>query len=309
MKDTARVLIGIIASLFLIAAGSILIYYTDVPMWVFWLVIIVALVIMMIPLVFVRKTSIVFGEKELKVRGPFLGVDIPYSAIQGVEFRTSFKPGLRLFGYNTVKRGSGTFRNEEFGSYLFTGTTAIPAFVVIRHKQNDTLVFNCGDAAETERLYSEIKSKTGSGTVLPVVGKTASNTRLYIAGIGIVSIVAIIAVFFVLFSAGHVVATLDDDSLCIDAVMMHEDVLYTDIDGTPELRENMDYGSRRAGYGGMGYLSGKFSNSEFGTYSLAVHDDVSKAIVVTYGSGDHLVFNLASNGETESFYTDLISRL
>ena len=308
MKDTARVFIGIVASLILIAAGSILIYYTNVPMWMFWLVIIVALVIMMIPLVFVRKTSIVFGEKELKVRGPFLGVDIPYSSIQGVEFRTSFKPGLRLFGYNTIKRGSGTFRNDEFGRYLFTGTTAIPAFVVIRHKQNDTLVFNCGDAAETERIYSDIKSRAGSGTVLPVVGKTASNTRLIVAGVGIVSIVAAIAVFFVLFSAGHVVATLDDDSLCVDAVMMHEDVLYTDITLT-ELRENMDYGERRAGYGGMGYLSGKFSNSEFGPYLLAVHSDVSKAIVVTYGPGDHLVFNLASNEETESFYADLLSRL
>ena len=308
MRDTARVLTGIIASIVLIAAGSVLVYYTDIPMWVFWLIIVISLVIMMIPLVFVRKTSIVLGEKDLKVRGPFLGVDIPYSSIQGVELRTSFKPGLRMFGYSTIKKCSGTFRNEEFGSYLFTGTTATPAFVVIRHKQNDTLVFNCGDASETERLYSEIKSRAGSGSVLPAVGKTASNTRLYIAGIGIVSIVAILAVCFVLFSAGHVVAALDDDSLCVDAVMMHEDVLYTDITFT-ELREDMDYGERRAGYSGMGYLSGKFSNSEFGPYMLAVHDDVSKAIVVTYGSGDHLVFNLANNEETQSFYADLLSRL
>ena len=66
---------------------------------------------------------------------------------------------------------------------------------------------------------------------------------------------------------------------------------------------------RVAGYSSFDYMSGKFKNSDFGSYTLAVHSDVSKCIVVHHHSDKILVFNLGSDAETSAFLAELQARL
>ena len=50
-------------------------------------------------------------------------------------------------------------------------------------------------------------------------------------------------------------------------------------------------------------------DSDFGSYTLAVHSDVSKCIVVHHHTDKILVFNLGSDAETSAFLAELQARL
>ena len=308
MNDGPRLAMGTILFVILFVAGLCILYMTELPIWVFWVMLIAAIAAMLFPFLFMRGPQAVLGGSSFSFRAPFVNLEIPYREIKGIELRDSFKPGLRTFGFGTFKRGSGRFSNKEFGGYTLSVNTDIPAFVVVRYDSDRTFVFNLRDAEETRRIFECLRSSSGSGSVTPVSSKAGPRTKIYaVAAIGMISAV-LVAVICITCFAGHVNASMDEDSLHIDAFMVNEDILYTDIVSV-ELRDNMDYGDRRAGYGGMGYLSGRFSNSEFGNYELAVHKGTSDAIVVTYGSGSHLVFNLSDNAQTQTFYSDLSARV
>ncbi len=109
----------------------------------------------------------------------------------------------------------------------------------------------------------------------------------------------------VVLGSGSVSANLDDKGLGVSAPFVDEEISYQDIDSV-ELRNDVDYGSRRAGYAGKNLLSGNFRNDEFGNYKLAVHRSTDECIVVHHDGGI-LVFNLESSDDTKRFYDDLSS--
>ena len=111
----------------------------------------------------------------------------------------------------------------------------------------------------------------------------------------------------VVLGSGSVSANIDDKGLEVSAPFVDEKISYQDIDSV-ELRNDVDYGSRRAGYAGKNLLSGNFRNDEFGNYKLAIHRSTSECIVVHHSSGI-LLFNLDSSDDTERFYDDLSSRI
>ena len=309
MNDTAKVALTIVGTMVLLIADLLLLIYTDMSISLFWVIIVIAIVLSLFPLVFLRGSSAELNLLSMKVKAPFVNLDIAYSDIQSLELRTKFSPGVRIWGYGLIHKGSGHFDNREFGTYTFSGDTRIPAFIVVKYTGNNVLVFNTVDEERTRAIYESLENSSGkSGSEIyegPALPKSHRSVYVGIAAVGIIAVVAI--VIFAVFGMGHVTATLENDHLHVDAVMVNENIAYTDITDV-ELRENMDYGSRVAGLGGSDYLSGKFKNSEFGTYRLAVHKNVSECILVKY-SGGVLVFNLGSNAETETFFADLSARL
>ena len=312
MSDGQRFLLSIILGTAVILGGTYWFIFADTEIWVFWAFVFIGMAVMFLPVLFFRPSEIYSENGGLRIKAPFVDLDLPADYIQAVEFRESFKPGLRMYGYGGIKKGYGDFTNKELGGYTFAGDTRIPAFILVRHHTNRILVFNHKDAATTFSIYSQLKS--GPKSDAPVVrecDRTVSShgfsKKHFVIVIGII-IAAVAVIIATLFMSGHVDASMDDDSLRVDAFMVDEDIAYTDISSV-ELREDMDYGSRVAGFAAGDYLSGRFRNSEFGNYLLAVHSDVTKCIVVHRTAGKTVVFNLGSNAATESFFTELDARV
>lgn len=316
MNDGTRFGIGVAACLAIIAVATILMIAADLSLTLYLLLTIVAIVVAVVPVAFFKGTDITVGDETLTIKAPFVDLSIPISTIDAAELRREFDPGLRTYGYGGLRRGSGEFTNDEFGPYTFAGDTSIGAFVVVRYagrKGRRILVFNRTDTVTTEALYSAIAgaADTGGRVVPSDLAKGASDHRrvrriVYGVTVAIVAVVAVI-VAASLFS-GHVDVSMDDDSVTIDATMMHEDILYSDI-GSVELRENMDYGTRVGGYGGLDVSSGNFRNDEFGRYRLAVHNDTSPCIVLHLTDGGVVVFNLDGDEATRTFYAELSDRV
>ena len=311
MNDGRKFLVCIILSLALIFGGIALLTMTDIEMWVFLVMVAVSIALVSVPIFFLNGTEAVFDGASLTLKAPFVDLRIDLSDIQGLELRREFSPGLRTYGFGGFRRGYGDFSNKEFGSYTYAGDKTIPAFILVKHHGNRILVFNYADEARTTALYNSLKSGTRAEGTVARSGTAADRspyrrTVLIIAGITVTAILVIVAALFLF---GHVNASLESDHLHVDAPMVDENIRYTEITVSDvELRDNLDYGSRRAGYASFDILSGTFQNSEFGKYTLAVHSDVSRCIVVHHG-GSVLAFNLGSDAETQSFYNDLLLRL
>lgn len=130
--------------------------------------------------------------------------------------------------------------------------------------------------------------------------------------IGICVVVAIITIvsicgIYMLTQYGSVNASLNDESLHVDAPMLDENIAYTDIDYV-ELTEDLDLGYRASGFAGAHVLSGLFHNDLYGDYHLGVYKSVDIYIVVHHG-GNVLVFNCDSAEDTAVFYAELYYKI
>lgn len=314
MNDSSKFWAAVAASTLLILLDGALIIASAIPMWLFWVILVVSLVPIFVPILSFKGAQASVSDGRLRVKAPFVDLDIPLSSIQAVECRRGFDIGFRVYGYGGISSGSGDFTNDEFGAYTFAGSKKIPVFVVVRHSDRRILAFNVHDEAETMSVYRALVDGTDAkGPVMtPEESSRAAmghrsmrNVMIAITAICIVVVVAIVAVVMV---SGHVDVRMDEDSLEIDATMMHEDIPFDEISHI-ELRDDVDYGMRTGGFGGMDISSGNFRNDGFGDYRLAIHNDVDLCIVVHMIDGDTVVFNLGDRESTESFYRDLLDRL
>jgi hypothetical protein len=102
-------------------------------------------------------------------------------------------------------------------------------------------------------------------------------------------------------------AKLDYDGLVIRGAMHNTKTQYGDI-ASIEMRDQMDFGIRLGGYGGLKRIGGKFRNKEFGTYDASLKMPVKKYIIVKKRDERILVFNLETEAETVQFYESLQKR-
>ena len=299
MEDGAKIWAGIAASLVIIFSGVGLVMATDLPMAWFWTVFVIGLAVMFLPFLTLKGDWVTLQADHIEIRAPMAKLDIPYSSITTVDCVQDFDVGLRVMGYGGLKRGSGDFSNKTLGGYTLAGDTRIRNMVVVRYSvkgRDRYAAFNLVDEATTLSAYQSIRvaSEAGSLEVDPSRREAAershrSHKRMIAAVVGI-AIVATVIVLAISMTAGHVDVSADDDSVTIDATMLHEDIPYDSITSV-ELREDMDYG-----------------NDEFGRYHLAVHRDVGTCIVVHH-SGGVTVFNLWDEGSTESLYLEISERV
>lgn len=307
MKDGVRFGIGIVLCFAIVAADIVLLSYTDVPMWMFWAILVVSIIVAFLPVLSFRPTVATVENGMLDVRGPFVNVSVPLTSITGVELRTDFKFGFRVWGYGGIRRFSGEFSNREFGTYTLAADSTIHAYVVLRHAKG-ILVFNSVSEDITRTLYGALTGQGIPSTVVPMDHEEASKAsrrhKCVIAGVTIALVAIVVAVVALLLSAGYVDVSMDEDGVKVDAFMTHEKIAYDDIGGI-ELVEDMDYGTRVGGYAGSDFLSGNFRNNELGKYTLAVHRSTDLCIVVHRTSGSAVVFNLTDEDSTRTFYEEL----
>lgn len=313
MNDSTKFWCTVLSSTLIMVVDAVLVVMSALPMWAFWLILAVAIVLLFIPMLSFKGTQASVSDGRLRVKAPFVDVDVPLSSIQAVECRTEFDMGLRMYGYGGISSGSGDFTNREFGSYTFAGTKKISLFIVVRHGGKRILAFNVGSEAETMALYRELAGLSGKvGAVIsPDESEKAvkghRTMRNFMVAFIIMAVAIVIVVVALAMAGGHVDVSMDEDGLEVDATMMHEDIQYCDISHI-ELRNDLDYGVRVGGFGGSDISSGNFRNDEFGSYKLAVHNDVHSFIVVHRTDGSVVVFNLENEESTESFFEELSDR-
>ena len=310
MDDSTKFWVTVLASTLIIVVDAVLVVMSALPMWAFWLILAVAVIMLFVPILSFKGTLASVSDGRLRVKAPFVDMDIPLSSIQAVECRTEFDMGLRMYGYGGISSGSGDFTNREFGSYTFAGTKKIHLFIVVRHSGKRILAFNVGSETETMALYRELAGISGkAGAVISPdesekAAKDHRTMRNFMVALIIVTVAIVIAVVALTMTGGHVDVSMDEDGVEVDATMMHEDIPYSDISHI-ELRDDLDYGVRVGGFGGSDISSGNFRNDEFGSYRLAVHNEVHSFIVLHRTDGSVVVFNLDSRGSTESFFVEL----
>ena len=310
MDDSTKFWVTALASTLIMVVDAVLVVMSALPMWAFWLILAVAVIMLFVPILSFKGTQASVSDGRLRVKAPFVDMDIPLSSIHAVECRTEFDMGLRMYGYGGISSGSGDFTNREFGSYTFAGTKKIPLFIVVRHGGKRILAFNVGSEAETMALYRELAGLSGKvrAVISPDESEKAAKghrtMRNFMVAFIIVVVAIVIAVVALTMTGGHVDVSMDEDGVEVDATMMHEDIPYSDISHI-ELRDDLDYGVRVGGFGGSDISSGNFRNDEFGSYRLAVHNEVHSFIVVHRTDGSVVVFNLDSRESTESFFVEL----
>lgn len=316
MKDIQKIGIGIAASIALIVLDMILLSTTDMPMSLFWVIFAVSMIVIFIPFLAIGGDWVRLEEDRISIDAPMAKFEIPYDAIRSVDCVGGFKPGLRTYGYGGIRRGSGDFTNDSLGHYRFAGSTAVDLMIVVSYTERGKekyAAFNLKDEASTMDAYNRIRdaSKAGSMRIDPEkAGENAKNHRKMVravAAVVLISVAAIIVIIAASMTMGHVDAWMNEDSLEVDATMMHEEIPYEDIDSI-ELRDDVSYGVRVGGLGNANYLTGNFKNDEFGKYRLAVHTSTDVCIVV-HTAEKVVVFNLGSDEETKEFHDRLQQRV
>ena len=310
MDDSTKFWVTVLASTLIIVVDAVLVVMSALPMWAFWLILAVAVIMLFVPILSFKGTQASVSDGRLRVKAPFVDMDIPLSSIHAVECRTEFDMGLRMYGYGGISSGSGDFTNREFGLYTFAGTKKIHLFIVVRHSGKRILAFNVGSETETMALYRELAgiSRKAGAVISPNESEKAAKghrtMRNFMVAFIIVVVAIVIAVVALTMTGGHVDVSMDEDGVEVDATMMHEDIPHSDISHI-ELRDDLDYGVRVGGFGGSDISSGNFRNDEFGSYRLAVHNEVHSFIVLHRTDGSVVVFNLDSRESTESFFVEL----
>ena len=285
MNDSSKFWTAVVVSTALILLDVALILMSTIPMWLFWVILAASIVLMFVPILSFKGAQASVSDGRLRIKAPFVDLDIPLSSIQAVECRTSFDMGLRMYGYGGISSGSGDFTNKEFGSYTFAGTKKTPLYVIVRHSGKKILAFNVGDKTETMAVYRAlIEGTDAKGVVItPEESEKAAgghrSMRNFLVAFTVICITVVAVIIVVMMVSGHVSVSMDDDSLEIDATMMHEDIPFDDISYI-ELRDDVDYGMRTGGLGGGDISSDNFRNDEFGSYRLAIRNDVGLCIVV-----------------------------
>ena len=312
MEDVHKFLVCMIGFLAIVAIDAIAFIMGYIELPIFLVVMFASIALLFLPMLLFKDTQVTMSADGMEIKGPFLKENVTFDRINGIEFRESYKPGIKLYGYRGVKKCSGDFASEEFGLVRFTGDLSVPAFIFIA-TDDGIIAFNTKDASETRMIYESLRKYGNEGRSLiegiDIEANRKRHRRIKRTTIGVIAalVIGVSILVLALLLYAHVNITLTDNGIDIDASMENEFIRYVDIKEI-ELRDGFDKGRKVMGYSGLIIDSGRFNNAEFGDYRLATHHDVEKYIVVEKTDGGHTVFNCGSAEETVSMYNEILAR-
>lgn len=303
----------VVVSMAIIISASGLLIADMIGMTAFWIMLIVSVLVMFLPMLLLKKTSIRQEHDGISIESPFMSTVLRYSEIESLSTMTELDVGFRTWGFQTLGYCSGDFSNSSLGAYKAALHTKVPLFIVVRTMDRRILVFNLPSVEETKALYDSMRSRVRGDAVAPAIVMTPEErSKAKRAKRIIVAIVAVCIAATVIFvgwsmTAGSVEAELTDDRLEIRATMMKENVYYEDIVSV-ELRDDVSYGIRVGGLGNSKVLTGNFENDEFDRYRLAVYRSTDMCVVIHKTSGT-VVFNLADDDRTRAVFEELQNKV
>jgi len=126
------------------------------PMYAVAIIAIVAVACLIVPVLYVKRTTATCENGVLHVTGSNIDFSIPVDTIRTFEFRDSLTVGRLAKGSNNGWMAAGVFTNPEFGDYNITADTDQHAFIVVRFS-GKVLVFNLRTEEETRTFYDSVK--------------------------------------------------------------------------------------------------------------------------------------------------------
>ncbi len=119
----------------------------------------------------------------------------------------------------------------------------------------------------------------------------------------------LLCILLVIFLVGDVTATIDGDTLKVEASLTQsKKVSISDIESVT-LASSFTKGSKELGSDLYRINAGTFINNDYGRFKLYVYNNVSKYAVVKTKSNSYLIFNLKTESETANFVTKLQEKL
>lgn len=312
MKGSQKFLVGLVLTIMVIVMDVFLLMKDLIDIVLFSIIVLMAAILSILPLFFMKGTDVEFGEKTIRITAPFVNQNVPYTSITSFTSVRSLDRGTRTFGYGGLRYASGDFVNDSLGPYVRAVDSRIPLVIIIKTGKR-TIAFNIETIEDTAAVLEELRSVIPEARIETLLPPTSGDKRgfrkkrwiMTAVCVAVIAIVLMIAVWTM--TVGSISVTLDDDGISIDATLMHEDVDYEDITYV-EIRADVDYGDRVGGLDNYKVLTGNFRNAEFGKYRLAVWNSVNECIIV-HTVGKTVVFNLKDDASTIDFYNDLLDRL
>lgn len=105
---------------------------------------------------FTGNIDVTYGTDSFTIRASYWDdLTVRYGAIEEIDYREDFSPGVRTNGFGSLRLSMGSFQNDEFGNYTLYAYTGCDDVVVLQ-VDGRTLVFGCKTEKETADFYHQI---------------------------------------------------------------------------------------------------------------------------------------------------------
>ena len=110
-------------------------------------------------LLFTGDIRMQYDETSFTVAATYYrDLTVSYADIEQIEYREQNTPGSRTGGFGSLRLQTGSYLNEEYGSYTRYTYTLSKACVVLA-VDGRTLVINGADAVHTKAIYDELMAR------------------------------------------------------------------------------------------------------------------------------------------------------
>ncbi len=110
-------------------------------------------------LMFTGDIRVSFEDASFAIEATYwTDIEIPYSEIDTITYRTDLDVGSRTNGFGSVRLSMGIFQNEELGSYTLYAYTGAKEFIVLT-SDGKTLVIGMLHTEDTQAIYEAISSR------------------------------------------------------------------------------------------------------------------------------------------------------
>ncbi|MGN1045110.1 MAG: hypothetical protein ACI4Q9_04055 [Candidatus Methanomethylophilaceae archaeon] len=155
MNDTGRFAAGLVISASLICLSSVLLTVQAIDLWLFFMINIVSIVLILLPVLTFRGTSVSIDGDTITVTAPFVRETLRFRDMDSVAMCTVTSYGAKVYGFGGRHYGNGTFSGGELGTYTRASDSRVPISILIISGRKRILL-NLDTAEETERLYADI---------------------------------------------------------------------------------------------------------------------------------------------------------
>ena len=105
------------------------------------------------------NVKVQYGDTDFTIEATYTSdLTVKYDTVDTIEYRETFDKGQRIYGFGSARLSTGTFQNDEFGTYTLYAYTYGEGAVVLT-ADDDVLVIIGHDAAHTKSIYDEISTR------------------------------------------------------------------------------------------------------------------------------------------------------
>lgn len=110
-------------------------------------------------LMFTGNIEVTYGAQDFRIVASYSDdLTVKYDEVESIEYRETFRVGVREIGFGSPRLSTGTFNNEEFGRYTLYAYTQGDGAVVLK-KGDKVLVIVGKTAEETKAIYDALAAK------------------------------------------------------------------------------------------------------------------------------------------------------